>query len=108
MHRMSEGLRPRYFDEATMRRLRMCSNENAHNLKWSDWVSCLHARMGMPRWLSAATISLAIIFVIWLCLVIPQNAPKQKVKMTKVRIRGLFFKVFNCILNDNELSTEMF
>ena len=99
MHRMSEGLRPRYFDEATMRRLRMCSNENAHNLKWSDWVSCLHARMGMPRWLSAATISLAIIFVIWLCLVIPQNAPKQKVKMTKVRKKDYFRHILMRVLS---------
>ena len=41
-------------------------------------------RMGLPRWLTAATISLGIVFIIWLCLVIPHNAPKQKVKNTKV------------------------
>ena len=36
--------------------------------------------MGVPRWLTAATISLGIIFSIWLCLVIPSTAPKRKVK----------------------------
>jgi hypothetical protein len=35
--------------------------------------------MGLPRWLMAATISLGVVFAIWLCLVIPQNAPKQRV-----------------------------
>jgi hypothetical protein len=40
--------------------------------------------MGVPRWLTAATLCLAVIFIIWLCLVIPANAPKQRVKMTKV------------------------
>ena len=47
---------------------------------WSDWVSCLHAKVGVPRWLTAATISLGIIFSLWLCLVIPTTAPKRKVK----------------------------
>jgi len=43
-------------------------------------VSCLHVRMGLPRWLMAATVALGVVFIIWLCLVIPQNAPKQRVK----------------------------
>jgi hypothetical protein len=42
--------------------------------------------MRTPRWLTVATISLSIIFIIWLCLVIPNNAPKQRVRMEKVRI----------------------
>jgi len=42
--------------------------------------------MGVPRWLTAATICLAVIFIIWLCLVIPANAPKQRIKMTKVKL----------------------
>merc|ERR1712235_81609 len=52
----------------------------SRNLSWSDWVSCLHAKVGVPRWLTAATISLGIIFSLWLCLVIPTTAPKRKVK----------------------------
>merc|ERR1719290_85031 len=53
---------------------------SSRNLSWSDWVSCLHAKVGVPRWLTAATISLGIIFSLWLCLVIPTTAPKRKVK----------------------------
>ncbi len=54
--------------------------------RWSDWVSCLHLRMGLPRWLTAATVSLGIVFVIWLCLVIPHNARKQRIKrLTKAQ-----------------------
>ena len=52
---------------------------------WSDWVSCLHAKVGVPRWLTAATISLGIIFSIWLCLVIPSTAPKRKVKTLLIK-----------------------
>merc|ERR1719427_1559483 len=54
-----------------------CSN---HHLKWSDWVACLHAKVGVPRWLTAATISLGIVFSVWLCLVIPSSAPKQRLR----------------------------
>jgi len=52
------------------------------NTAWSDWVACLHQKVGIPRWLTAATIALGIVFSIWLCLVIPSSAPKQKVKKT--------------------------
>ncbi len=71
----------RYFD-----RRAFCAG-NGHNMKWSDWVSCLHLRMGLPRWLTAATISLGVVFIIWLCLVIPNNAPKQRVRKAKVRLK---------------------
>ena len=54
-----------------------------HSRKWSDWVSCLHLRMGLPRWLLAATVSLGVVFVIWLCLVIPHNAPKQRLRNSR-------------------------
>merc|ERR1712029_453507 len=57
----------------------------SRNLSWSDWVSCLHAKVGVPRWLTAATISLGIIFSIWLCLVIPSTAPKRKVKTLLIK-----------------------
>merc|ERR1712165_271045 len=50
---------------------------NSDHLKWSDWVACLHARVGVPRWLTAATISLGIVFSVWLCLVIPSAAPAK-------------------------------
>jgi len=64
---------------------------SSHHLKWSDWVACLHAKVGVPRWLTAATISLGIVFSVWLCLVIPSSAPKQRlralvIKAEKVRI----------------------
>ncbi len=36
--------------------------------------------MGLPRWLTAATVSLGVVFAIWLCLVIPHSAPKQRVR----------------------------
>merc|ERR1719219_2446434 len=58
---------------------------SSSNLSWSDWVSCLHAKVGVPRWLTAATISLGIIFSIWLCLVIPSTAPKRKVKTVFIK-----------------------
>merc|ERR1719233_1695406 len=38
---------------------------SSHHLKWSDWVACLHAKVGVPRWLTAATISLGIVFSVW-------------------------------------------
>merc|ERR1719245_2406004 len=58
---------------------------SSRNLSWSDWVSCLHAKVGVPRWLTAATISLGIIFSIWLCLVIPSTAPKRKMKTLLIK-----------------------
>jgi len=60
-----------------------CSGDNT---KWSDWVACIHEKVGVPRWLTAATISLGIVFSIWLCLVIPAAAPKQKVKQAAIVI----------------------
>merc|ERR1719245_171784 len=58
---------------------------SSRNLSWSDWVSCLHTKVGVPRWLTAATISLGIIFSIWLCLVIPSTAPKRKMKTLLIK-----------------------
>lgn len=60
----------------------VCS-QDSRQMKWSDWVSCLHTRLGLPRWLMAATVCLGIIFTLWICLVIPANAPKQRVKKAK-------------------------
>lgn len=77
-----EGLRTRLMFP-TARHVQLVCSQDSDNMKWSDWMTCLHIRMGLPRWLTAATISLGIVFIIWLCLVIPQNAPKQKVKKTK-------------------------
>ena len=48
-------------------------------------MSCLHTKVGVPRWLTAATISLGIIFSIWLCLVIPSTAPKRKMKTLLIK-----------------------
>merc|ERR1719474_1157543 len=58
---------------------------SSHHLKWSDWVACLHAKVGVPRWLTAATISLGIVFSVWLCLVIPTAAPKQRIRALVIR-----------------------
>merc|ERR1712181_53979 len=58
---------------------------NSDHLKWSDWVACLHARVGVPRWLTAATISLGIVFSVWLCLVIPSSAPKQRLRALVIK-----------------------
>jgi len=49
-------------------------------LQWSEWSKCLHLNMGMPKWLVISSLCLGIIFLLWLCLVIPSNAPKQRVK----------------------------
>ena len=62
-----------------------CAHRVLLSRSWSDWVSCLHAKVGVPRWLTAATISLGIIFSIWLCLVIPSTAPKRKVKTLLIK-----------------------
>merc|ERR1711997_1123374 len=67
-----------YVDEVKL----TCSGGNT---KWSDWVACIHDKVGIPRWLTAATISLGIIFSIWLCLVIPSTAPKRKVKTLLIK-----------------------
>merc|ERR1711971_595586 len=48
---------------------------NSDHLKWSDWVACLHARVGVPRWLTAATISLGI----------PSAAPKQRIRALVIK-----------------------
>merc|ERR1711972_294655 len=58
---------------------------NSDHLKWSDWVACLHAKVGVPRWLTAATISLGIVFSVWLCLVIPSSAPKQRLRALVIK-----------------------
>merc|ERR1711872_945971 len=58
---------------------------SSHHLKWSDWVACLHAKVGVPRWLTAATISLGIVFSVWLCRVIPSSAPKQRLRALVIK-----------------------
>merc|ERR1719466_218019 len=58
---------------------------SSHHLKWSDWVACLHAKVGVPRWLTTATISLGIVFSVWLCLVIPSSAPKQRLRALVIK-----------------------
>merc|ERR1712106_847237 len=50
---------------------------SSHHLKWSDWVACLHARVGVPRWLTATTISLG--------LVISSAAPKQRIRALVIK-----------------------
>jgi len=55
---------------------------HSQNMKWSDWASCLHFKLGVPRWVMTTSICMGIIFLLWLCLVIPSNAPKQRVKST--------------------------
>jgi len=62
-----------------LRRQEICGRDDT---TWSEWVSCLHLRMGLPRWLTAVTLSLGVVFIIWLCLVIPQNAPRQRIRLT--------------------------
>merc|ERR1711973_905327 len=82
--RMSEQLLSKYRAMAEEEYLddNSCSS---HHLKWSDWVACLHARVGVPRWLTAATISLGIVFSVWLCLVIPSAAPKQRIRALVIK-----------------------
>ena len=49
-------------------------------MSWSDWLSCLHVSVGLPNWIMAATVALGVLFTLWICLMIPSNAPKQKVR----------------------------
>lgn len=76
-----EGLRSgiRQHVMRILRRQDICGRDDT---SWSEWVSCLHLRMGLPRWLTAVTLSLGVVFIIWLCLVIPQNAPRQRIRLT--------------------------
>lgn len=53
---------------------------DSSSMSWSDWLSCLHVRLGLPNWLLAATVAMGVLFTLWLCLMIPTNAPKQKVR----------------------------
>jgi len=75
-----EGLRSGIRDHVLriLRRQDICGRDDT---SWSEWVSCLHLRMGLPRWLTAVSLSLGVVFVIWLCLVIPQNAPRQRLRL---------------------------
>jgi len=57
----------------------VCAQEKS-KMSWGDWFNCLHVRMGLPNWLLVSTVSLGVIFTLWLCLVIPSNPPKQKVR----------------------------
>merc|ERR1712050_388372 len=82
--RMSQQLLNRYRSLAD-REYRDDYTCNSEHLKWSDWVACLHARVGVPRWLTAATISLGIVFSVWLCLVIPSSAPKQRLRALVIK-----------------------
>merc|ERR1719361_2847056 len=36
---------------------------SSRNLSWSDWVSCLHAKVGVPRWLTAPTRKVKTLFI---------------------------------------------
>jgi hypothetical protein len=62
---------------------------NSESLPLKDWLACAHLNVGVPRWLTAATIALGIIFSVWLCLVIPSAAPKQKIKSLVIRTQKL-------------------
>jgi len=62
---------------------------NSEHLRWSDWVACVHSEMGVPRWLTAATLALGIIFSVWLCLVIPTAAPRKKIKSLVIKTEKL-------------------
>jgi len=62
---------------------------NSESLPLKDWLACAHLNVGVPRWLTAATIALGIIFSVWLCLVIPSAAPKQKIKSLVIKTHKL-------------------
>jgi len=67
--------------ETGLRSRDLCYSHSQY-MKWSDWASCLHFKLGVPRWVMTTSICMGIIFLLWLCLVIPSNAPKQRVKAT--------------------------
>merc|ERR1711860_225097 len=53
-------------------------------LQWSEWSKCLHLNLDIlpkwGKWLFISCLSFTILFFIYLCLVMPSNAPKQRVK----------------------------
>merc|ERR1712223_1038281 len=67
--------------ETGLRSRDLCYSHSQY-MKWSDWASCLHFKLGVPRRVMTTSICMGIIFLLWLCLVIPSNAPKQRVKAT--------------------------
>jgi len=74
-----DGLRPRFRDPRYYKEY-ICSQPNKENMRWADWVSCQHIRLGLPSGLTCGLISLGIVFIIWLCLAIPQNAPRRRLR----------------------------
>jgi len=62
---------------------------DSDTLPLKDWLACAHLNVGVPRWLTAATIALGIIFSVWLCLVIPSAAPKRKIKNLVIKTQKL-------------------
>jgi len=84
--RFSQELIKKYHESELRADAEYVDGDTCHNYSvWSDWVACVHARLGVPRWLTAATISLGIIFSVWLCLVIPSSAPKQRLRALIIR-----------------------
>jgi len=86
--RLKEAFLTKYrnFKDAEYRDNNSCSSDH---LRWSDWVACVHMRMGVPRWLTAATIAFGIIFSVWLCFVIPTAAPRQRISNLVMRVEKL-------------------
>jgi len=84
--RFGQELIKKYHESELRADAEYVDGDTCHNYSvWSDWVACVHARLGVPRWLTAATISLGIIFSVWLCLVIPSSAPKQRLRALIIR-----------------------
>jgi len=78
------GLRSRHHQIFRFSAADVCMLKQRSQMTWNEWFNCLHIRMGVPNWLLVATVALGVIFTLWLCLVIPSNAPKQKVRKPKM------------------------
>jgi len=78
------GLRSRHHQVFRFSAADVCMIKPRSQMTWNEWFNCLHIRMGVPNWLLVATVALGVIFTLWLCLVIPSNAPKQKVRKPKM------------------------
>lgn len=112
---MDEGFEveyPKFYDEPKLPKSGLKTRhlyddvcaEDSSEMNWSDWVSCIHVRIGMSRWLTAASISLGIVFALWLCLAIPQNAPKQRIILKSSLTKAAIAKAKEAEANGTTIS----
>lgn len=80
--KIGSGSVPEFHQVLRFDTVNVCSMDRSKQ-SWNEWFNCLHIKMGVPNWLLVATLAMGVIFTLWLCLVIPNSAPKQKIRTPK-------------------------